>query len=270
MSINNNIIIPEHFWLEDFTELYKNNKYMKIIPNFDMTKVEQMNSFTRLCIYLIIVALVIDYGDIWVYLPIICIVVIVVYHNMNKMDEKNTIKNNDLNIINNKLDSKLNDIDNKLDNDSVISNISNLSNINNASIDTRTNYSDNAWLNSIYKGDDEMSFDKESCKKSTISNPFMNLNITDYNNENENPPEACNVDDEFINEDISVNFSHDLFQNVGELWERRNSQRQFYDMPNRSVPTNQKEFAELLYKTPPTCKENTENCMRYEDLKYKR
>jgi hypothetical protein len=113
-------------------------------------------------------------------------------------------------------------------------------------------------------------FKKNTCRKSTIDNPFMNTNIYDLNNGY--IPSACNVDDEDIKEDMKVNFNHNLFRDVDELWERENSQRQFYTTPNTTVPNNQIEFAKWLYKIPETCKESNKNgeCLRYDDLRYQR
>ena len=96
----------------------------------------------------------------------------------------------------------------------------------------------------------------------------MNSDILNYNTGD--PPEACNVDDELIKEDMKVNFNHELFRDVDELWERKNSQRQFYTTPNTTVPNNQKEFAEWLWKVPKTCKEDQQGCLRWEDLRFKR
>ena len=38
----------------------------------------------------------------------------------------------------------------------------------------------------------------------------------------------------------------------------------FYTVPIRTVPNDQTEFANWLYKTGPTCKENSQNCTYYE------
>ena len=56
-------------------------------------------------------------------------------------------------------------------------------------------------------------------------------------------------------------------QDVDDLFGRYNSQRQFYTMPSTTVPNDQKSFAEWLYKTPETCKENS-LCLKYEDNRY--
>ena len=49
-----------------------------------------------------------------------------------------------------------------------------------------------------------------------------------------------------------------------------NSQRQFYTMPNTTIPNAQDDFAKWLYANPKTCKEDQEFCLRYEDVRAKR
>jgi hypothetical protein len=41
-------------------------------------------------------------------------------------------------------------------------------------------------------------------------------------------------------------------------------------MPNTVIPNKQDEFAKWLYLQPKTCKEDQEQCLRYEDVRSKR
>jgi hypothetical protein len=99
----------------------------------------------------------------------------------------------------------------------------------------------------------------------------MNTPATDYGKIDQ--PSACNADDDDINDSIKVNFNHELFRDVDELWDKKNSQRQFYTMPNTSIPNNQTEFAQWLYKIPEgtMCKnEDMSKCIKfYDDLRYR-
>ena len=68
-----------------------------------------------------------------------------------------------------------------------------------------------------------------------------------------------------------VNFNHNLFRDVDELWERANSQRQFYTIPNTAIPNNQKEFANWLYRSPGgNCKTDQGRCGRFLRLRWDR
>ena len=96
---------------------------------------------------------------------------------------------------------------------------------------------------------------KENIVYPTKDNPFMNVQMTDYT-DNPNRESANKVDDSLeLRENITQNFNNKLYRNVGDIFERENSQRQFYTNPITTIPNDQTKFAEWLYKTPPTCKE---------------
>ena len=42
---------------------------------------------------------------------------------------------------------------------------------------------------------------------------------------------------------------------MNDIYNNRNSQRQYYTMPNTQIPNDQTSFARWLYATPPSCKE---------------
>jgi hypothetical protein len=65
-------------------------------------------------------------------------------------------------------------------------------------------------------------------------------------------------------------FNHNLFKDVNDVFGKMNSQRQFYTMPNTTIPNAQDDFAKWLYANPKTCKEDQEFCLRYEDVRAKR
>jgi hypothetical protein len=48
------------------------------------------------------------------------------------------------------------------------------------------------------------------------------------------------------------------------------SQRNYFTMPWTTIPNKQDEFARWLYLSPKTCKEDQDNCLRYEDIRSKR
>lgn len=108
---------------------------------------------------------------------------------------------------------------------------------------------------------------KKKCVKPTKSNPYMNVLVSDYKN-NVNRPEACEHDDEEIKEKVQENFYSDLYRNVGDLFGKRNSERQFYSTPVSTIVNDQKGFAEWLYKSDDDCKNNGRNCLKYSDKRY--
>lgn len=104
--------------------------------------------------------------------------------------------------------------------------------------------------------------ENESEIKATIEptkdNPFMNFNI--ITDERERGGATNSYNNEKIQEDIEENFNHDLFRDVGDLYGKSNSQRQFYTMPATTMPNDQTSFAKWCFNTGPTCKEQSINC----------
>ncbi len=100
--------------------------------------------------------------------------------------------------------------------------------------------------------------DNKKCIKPNINNPFMNYNII---SDKKNRAEACKSWDNIkIKKDIKNNFNFNLYRDVSDLYEKGNSQRQFYTMPSTTMPNKQTEFAKWCYNTGPTCKEDTIKC----------
>lgn len=89
----------------------------------------------------------------------------------------------------------------------------------------------------------------------TINNPFMNISADEYlNNLDRKVPKDLLTNKKLQNE-IERSFDHNLYKDASDIFNRNNSQRQFYTMPVTTIPNKQKKFAEWLYKTPTTCKE---------------
>ncbi len=110
---------------------------------------------------------------------------------------------------------------------------------------------------------------REECQPPSDSNPFMNVLISDYT-ENPQKKRACDINDKEIQKEIKDKFEKNLYRNTVDLWERNNSQREYYTMPNTTIPNDQINFAKWLYKTPATCKELTTHCTTDVDLRHKR
>ena len=92
--------------------------------------------------------------------------------------------------------------------------------------------------------------------KSTADNPFMNVLLTDYV-DNPNRPSAGNIDDNKVKEEVRKNFNFGLYKDVDDVWDRNNSQRQYYSMPNTEIPNDVENTAH--------CKDgNLNSCLKYE------
>ena len=116
----------------------------------------------------------------------------------------------------------------------------------------------------------------KECYLPTPDNPFMNVQLSDYRTNPDRPP-ACSPDT-VINEEgntvadeSELQFSRNLFVDVGDLYGTVNSRREFYTTASTTIPHDkQNEFADWLYGNPPSCKDNKADCVPYERLQQKR
>lgn len=280
----------DKFWLDDITVLYKNDNYTKIIPRYEMSRNQQLNSITRFCIYMIILILAFNRGEYILILPITCLIVVVLFKKFNTNDSLGRDK--ELNkILNIRLEKENRDIllknkeysqdgtpklktpiemdDEEEQNKDYVIKSGKYDPDNKLTLGKKENPSDylREEEKSLYTVDELINYEKNTCRKPTNDNPMMNPAVTEFGMGD--PPAACNADDDEIKENIKVNFNHQLFRDVDELWERENSQRQFYTMPNTAIPNNQTEFGRFLYEVPELCKSNQEGCLRYDDIRFR-
>ena len=101
----------------------------------------------------------------------------------------------------------------------------------------------------------------------TNNNPMMNVPITAYDteqlytnyaryDENMTPSDLSNKIETRVEDTWNtLNNSSNLFQDPGDyFYQKSNSQREWYSVPNGSVPNEQDSFASWLYSTPGNCK----------------
>lgn len=105
------------------------------------------------------------------------------------------------------------------------------------------------------------------CTPPTQNNPFMNVLQNEWADNPTRPP-ACEYDG--VEQEIEDNFNYNLYKDIDDLFEKNNGQRQFFTMPYTTIPNDQGSFARWLYEVPSTCKEDQENCLRHEDVRFKR
>lgn len=105
------------------------------------------------------------------------------------------------------------------------------------------------------------------CRVPTRDNPYMNPNLTEDLEKTGSIP-ACYPTDHIKKETRENDYSK-LYRDVSDVFEKENNQRQFYTLPNTTVPNNQKEFAEWCYGNKPSCRDPNETaaCVRYEDIR---
>lgn len=243
------------FWIHQPSVLI--NNVSNYVPDKEMNEIERLNSITLFCLIIMIILICFRYIRL-ALLPLIVVVFIIIIYENDK--ERFEMLKNDGEFENIK---RINEIKFKKDED-----------INVDEMENEIGY---------YDSNDVLRFDRSTnkihqdnmptshnlyyeCKKPTEDNPFMNIQLHDFDDNQH--VEACDVEDDQINKDMVHSFNSKLFMNIDDAFSRTNSQRQFFTTPNTRIPNNQIEFANWLYKTPETCKENNEMCLRYDDIRF--
>jgi hypothetical protein len=103
------------------------------------------------------------------------------------------------------------------------------------------------------------------CQLPTPNNPFMNVLMTDYT-ANPNRPPACSHADNDVKELTNDHFDYNLYKDVSDVWEKRNSQREFVTMPSTTIPNDRDSFMKWCWKTTNVCRDgDMDYCLKYED-----
>ena len=211
------------FWLDNPEILFQLNQLIYFFPNSNYTMVENLNVVVRLSIYLAIAMILYTKNIKYLMLPLGTLFVTYILFKFYP-NKKELFYNKP----NNNCELNLNEKRNK---------IKNLKNI-----------------------------IKKKCVMPTSDNPFMNFN---YISDNYNRPPACKAflyndsQSKKVKEEVEDKFNERLYRDVGDLYSKRNGQREFYSVPYNGIP-DQTSFAKWLYKLPvPTCKENSLKCGSY-------
>jgi hypothetical protein len=98
------------------------------------------------------------------------------------------------------------------------------------------------------------------CIRPTTDNPFGNVLLTDIT-DNPGRSAACPYND--IEKEIKDKFNERLYRNVDDVYEKKNSQRQFYTMPVTSIPNDVETYREFVFGIKKNCKTNPKDCTGY-------
>lgn len=272
------------FWTEDPTILYSDNNYLDFFPNHFMNRTQKLNAVTRFAIYLGAFFIITNKNSSYLYLPLGIIFVSLIMYYINSMDTNK--KEKQLEKLIEKKNERLTEqkvFEKQLIPDDETDTFSEKNTeeekksfeVEVGQIDANGNLTfaknnDSAHPNNmeIYSTEEIIKANKHQCRRPSVDNPFMNPLTNDFGTEN--VPQACNVEDEEIKNEAVNFFNEDLYRDLDDLWDKKNSQRQWYTLPSTKVPNDQINFAKWCYSMPATCKENQTNCLRYEDLRQKR
>jgi hypothetical protein len=294
--------MDEKFWIEDPYVIYKN--YYIIIPTQNMSRITQLNTVTRFLIYFIILCILFGSDQTIIIYLLIGIILIIIFYNIYISDPKGIqqdlileAQKSEKKFINDDEDadesgsnfqenfelnkpmvSLYDSVKNKVFKGDSIPNVNfevesgyidsdgnyklgpNYSDINYA--DYIKNQKKNKQKKVIWEKN--QLYSKDTCRQPTVENPFANIVFSDYIDADK-LAEPCNADDPEVSNQMQNLYNSSIYRNLSDVWERENSQRMFYTTPIQTVPNNQTDFANWLYKTGPSCKENSEYCTYYQD-----
>jgi hypothetical protein len=104
-------------------------------------------------------------------------------------------------------------------------------------------------------------YTSDICYKPTSNNPFMNVLMSDYS-QNPKRPKACNLSKGNIKKLATKYFNKDLYRDVGDIFQKNASDRNFITMPSTSIPNSQDDFLKFAYPLGKTCKDgNGDACV---------
>ena len=249
-------------WINDPSVLISD--VSNYIPRENMNEIEKLNAITLFCIILMIIFICFRYVNL-ALIPLIAIILVIFIYQSKKESFIDNSELNELNIKSVDDISRIEDVKFRKSNDIVNEDINNEIGF----YDSEGVLRFDRTTNSIHKNNMPTSYNLNyECRKPTKDNPFMNIQLHDF--DNNQYVEACNIEDDKINKDMVHSFNSKLFMNIDDAFSRTNSQRQFFTTPNTRIPNNQIEFANWLYKVPETCKEDNEQCLKYDDIRYNR
>lgn len=276
-------------WTKNFNILFKKDRLTDFFPCKLQSNEERINAIVRLSLYASIVLSIyhsnVKYSAIFIFFLFFTFIIYKHHPNINSKSKEL----NKINLTNRELvQLEAERIANSPENNSYLNNFTPSLGLNASKNKLGTLVSadgktvQHVGLKAIneqniehFEGERRGEQDKNGkCTSPTIDNPFMNVTMKDYMNFDAdgsivNRPPACDSSSPSVKNEIETNFNNNLFKDVSDVFGRSNSQRQFFTMPYTQIPNDRESFQNWLYLSPATCKENSDNCLNYEDLRGK-
>jgi hypothetical protein len=102
------------------------------------------------------------------------------------------------------------------------------------------------------------------CLRPSSTNPLMNILVSDYG-DNQDRKKAC--DSFHVKKDIQKYINRTRYRNSFDVLEDEFSERPYYTTAITTIPNNQEDFANWLYKEKDTCKTNIRYCYAPHDIR---
>lgn len=232
-----NYNIMDKFWTNDPSILI--NKFYEFIPDTKMTLEAKLNAMTRFFIYFGFIMSYYYKKKQYLFVSIIGSLLTILMYNAEPIETFEDIFESTpkfYNVENQIKESPNVRLDNRVFN-------------NNANI-----------IKKIPITDENM-----TCRRPTKNNPFMNTLVTEMNTPAKEP---CNLSNFEIKETANNYFKGDMYRDTDDIFQKNNNDRQFYSLPSKMNYQDQEILGNWLYNTEPTCKQDSEYCFRYEDIRH--
>ena len=240
------IIKNDPFWGDDFSVLFRQDRLIEFVPSADMTTNERLNAISRFGIYTGVLLALFN-NQIWpVYGSIFVLgTVLFIHKNQGKINGMglgdlvgNLIGNSEEGFGGRQEPGFTGTTRDKI---------------------RQKRLEDLGPENSV-----RVNEEGDLCTGPTDDNPFMNILVPEYYEPNTNRPEACATEDtleaEGVRDEVNDKFQINLYRDVSDLFEKNNSQRQFFTNPITTIPNKQGEFAQWLYGNAASCKDDRYDC----------
>ena len=205
----------DEIWYKNPMVLFNSDRLFEVLPSNSMSLERKLNSVVRLAIYYALILLFFfNKSTNMLMLPLIVMVITFFLYNNEKMQ----------------MESTKNDIKNYLDENR------NVNNLNDHDLDKiEEGFCTNQKTPIKIDGFGDI------CQLPTDNNPFANPLFTDIVDNPDRPP-PCSIDDPEIAKDVDDKFNFNLYKDLSDVWDRNNSQRQFYSVPGGTIPNDRDSF----------------------------
>ena len=220
---NKNSTKHTKYWFQDLQEILDVDKMNHFLPSSGMSYSEKVNAIVRLTWYIGILGGIINANFLYLYIPVITMIVTYVLYLFRQETLKKQLK----------VEKERRALINKK----------------NGVVDAS---------NELGELDDELLekfedyLERKQCTQPNPHNPFGNP--MPFDDRRRKP--ACNtLRNPLMKQRVEVAFDDGVLRDVNDIFDKNNAKRQFNTLPATTYPHDQTSFANWLYKRPPTCKE---------------
>ena len=224
--------LPDKFWSEDYSILFRADRFHEFMPSKDMTETERLNAIARFAVYTGIITSMYMKQAFPMYLSVFALgFTLFVHDNQTKLPDR---------IPKSAIDNPLKE-------------------------ELREDFKSfplprnavNPFSRRVTPQEDSL------YTLPTLDNPFGNaLQYQQGDNPTRGPARNLEdtIDQKGVLQEVTNFFNNNLYKDVSDIWSKNNSQRQFYTMPWTTYPNKQGEFAEWLYGNMTSCKSDSYDC----------